>query len=146
VSSAVNHKAATQIKGWKDDVNTYEDVYNESPFGIKDKVDGEAKFTQAASAYLSDHAPDQDLVARGIHDWKKNVKRCLRGEKAARAMSNTELLQLFAEELQKTLAEQPDQAPCSEAAMDQLVRALWKALFVTHSHARRGAPVFVSNP
>jgi hypothetical protein len=130
VSSAVNHKAATQIKGWKDDVNTYEDVYNESPFGIEDKVDGEAKFTQAASAYLSDHAPDQDLVARGIHDWKKNVERRLRGEKAARAMSNTELLQLFAEELQKTLAEQPDQAPCSEAAMDQLVRALWKALFI----------------
>jgi hypothetical protein len=98
--------------------------------GAKRHIDGEAAFTHALSGYKGDHSADQDNVASLLKDWKKSVDRRVRGERAISAMTNSEILHLYSEQLHETLQNTPGFAQMVPDEQDHLVRDAWTALFI----------------
>jgi hypothetical protein len=75
-------------------------------------------------------APCRDLLAALLREWKRSVDRRVRGERAVQSMSNSEVLKLFADELQSALDDLPEAAASlSGSQLDALVRNAWKDLF-----------------
>ena len=79
VTPELDHTAATQVEGFKQQIQRFCDDHNASPFGAKHYYDPR-KIWRKMTGYLSDHAPDQKKVFRELakYHWECDLE--LRGE------------------------------------------------------------------
>ena len=75
----LNHTAATQVEGFKQQIQQFCDDYNASPFGAKHHFDPR-KIWKKMTGYLSDHAPDQKRVFQELAKYHLECDLELRGE------------------------------------------------------------------
>lgn len=81
ITPELNHTAATQVEGFKQQIQQFCDDFNVSPFGTKHYFDPR-KIWRKMTGYLSDHAPDQKKVFRELAKHHLECDFELRGEAA----------------------------------------------------------------
>jgi hypothetical protein len=128
VHRATNHTAKTQLAGLQSIIREYAQIWNDSPLGVGDQVDGEAVFTRALCGYKGNGSADQDCVSRLISQWKVDVDRRVRGTEAAQLMSNHELLELFTTQLKATLETLPAFSTIPDELKDSAMQQVWSEL------------------
>jgi len=75
----LDHTAATQVEGFKRQIQQFCDDYNASPFGTEHYFDPR-KIWRKMAGYLSDHASDQKKVFRELAKYHSECDLELRGE------------------------------------------------------------------
>ncbi|KAI0308697.1 hypothetical protein OF83DRAFT_1180492 [Amylostereum chailletii] len=106
VSSALDHRAATQIQGWKDEIETIVDTRRRSPGGQArpgPNITSARCFAKAAT-FHSDHASDAKKVASGVEEIKVASEREVRGEDRLLTVPLQDLMQSATEETEAEVA------------------------------------------
>ena len=81
ITPELNHTAATQVKGFKEEIQRYCDDYNASPLGTKHHFDSR-EIWRKMTGYLSDHAADQKEVFQELATYHQECDLELLGEAA----------------------------------------------------------------
>ncbi|KAJ8481993.1 hypothetical protein ONZ51_g5623 [Trametes cubensis] len=98
IQSSHNHTSQSQLTGWKSRVQSVLDTYNASPLGCDEPLDTKT-FLQKVYGMLTDHAEDQKCLKRLFSEWKRQVDREVRGERAMAELAPLDLLPILAEEV-----------------------------------------------
>ncbi|KLO06451.1 hypothetical protein SCHPADRAFT_861403, partial [Schizopora paradoxa] len=111
VHTSVNHKAATQLEGWKNTVSDIADVTNRSP--LLEKSSGSniqhvfrmCEFTAKLVGVHSDHAEDQKAFARGALSWKLETSRASLGYTYIEELSEEDFIRVADEAQAEKISE-----------------------------------------
>ncbi|KAH8094870.1 hypothetical protein BXZ70DRAFT_1033469 [Cristinia sonorae] len=100
ITSAIDHRSATQMQGLKDNLQDICDIRNGMPsVHTQGSTVTPTMIGAKIVASHSDHANDQKLWSEMVRAWKVHCDRVLRGENAMESMSEDETLPMLCEEV-----------------------------------------------
>lgn len=99
---AINHKSETQATGWKKEWEEALSAYNRSPLAVGNQVNP-LDFGRKLTGLLTDHAADQQKLARLLCAWKIECDREMRGHQAVLTTPLEELVALVTGENEKMM-------------------------------------------
>ena len=99
---AINHKSETQAAGWKKEWEEALSAYNRSSRAAEGQVNP-LEFGRKITGLLTDHAADQQKLARLLGAWKIECDREMRGHQAVLTTPLEELVMLVTEENEKMM-------------------------------------------
>ena len=99
---AINHKSETQAAGWKKEWDEAVSAYNRSPLAAENQANP-LDFGRKLTGLLTDHAADQQKLARLLCAWKIECDREMRGHQAVLSTPLEELMALVTGENEKMM-------------------------------------------
>lgn len=99
---AINHKSETQAAGWKKEWEEAHSAYNRSPLAAESQINP-LDFGRKLTGLLTDHAADQQKLARLLCAWKIECDREMRGHQAVLSTPLEELVALVTGENEKMM-------------------------------------------
>ncbi|KAH9885777.1 hypothetical protein C8Q73DRAFT_814396 [Cubamyces lactineus] len=122
IQSAPNHTSSSQLTGWKAQIQSVLDTYNASPLADEGPLDTQ-NFLRKVYGMLTDHAEDQKCLKRLFAEWKQQVDREVRGERAIADLAPLDLLPILAEEVSTAVGDAGGAEVWSALTTEQLDKA-----------------------